>query len=251
MPWDFAVILLVLGVFVPWRGAVRIKQILARPRLDTTDRLTLYASTLVFQWLAVGVAAWRCHARGVTVQQLGVAFPEPELTAATALALSFLLAANQFYSLRRVARLPPERQGFLHKMARNVMPQNALEALAFIPLVSTVALCEEFLYRGFVFAVIRNAARDSLLIAALASSALFALAHLYQGRPGLASTFLVGLIFAASRIATGSLVPSILAHLLADLMAGLYAPRLLTARATPAPAQPAAPLPSDNTRGDP
>jgi membrane protease YdiL (CAAX protease family) len=244
MPWDFALILLVLGVFVPWRGAVRLKQILTRPRLGTADRLGLYGSTLAFQWLAVGVVAWRSHVRGVTLQRLGVAFPAPELTIVTALALSLLLVANQFYSLRRLARLSPERQGFLHHMARNIMPQNQVETLAFVALVATVAVCEEFLYRGFVLSVIRDAAKDSLPIAAVAASALFALAHLYQGRRGLASTFLVGLIFAAARIATESLAPSIFAHFLADLVAGLYAPRMLSPPPVATPAQPPAPLPS-------
>ena len=112
MPWDFAAILFVLGVLVPWRGTARIKQILARPRLDTADRLALYASTVAFQWFAVGVTAWRCHVRGVTAPHLGLAFPEPELTVAAALALTLLLGGSQFYSLRRLARLPADRQDF-------------------------------------------------------------------------------------------------------------------------------------------
>jgi membrane protease YdiL (CAAX protease family) len=227
MPWDFALILFVLGVLVPWRGAVRIRQILARTRFDTADRLALYASTIAFQWLAVGIVIWRSHARGLTAQHLALAFPEPLLTIAATLALSLLLGAGQFYGLRRLARLPADRQGFYHHMARKVMPQNQVEALAFIALAATVALCEELLYRGFVFAVLRDAARDSLLAAAVGSSAMFALAHLYQGPRGLASTFVVGLVFAGSRLTTASLVPSIAAHLVADLVAGLRAPRFL------------------------
>ncbi len=234
MPWDFAIILVVLGVLVPWRGAARIKQILARPRLDTSDRLALYASTVAFQWFAVGVTAWRCHARGVTAAHLAVAFPEPELTVATTLALTLLLGGSQLYSLRRLARLPTHPQGFLHHMARKVMPQNSVEARAFVALAATVALCEEFLYRGFVFAVVQDAAHDSLLLASLGSSVLFALAHLYQGRRGLRSTFVVGLMFAGARTLTGSLAPSIVAHLVADLIAGLGAPRLLPAQAASA-----------------
>lgn len=233
MPWDFALILLVLGVFVPWRGAVRIREILARPRLDTADRLALYTSTIAFQWLAAGVVAWRCHAHGLTAQHLGLAFPEPALTATTTLALSLLLGANQFYSLRRLARMPPDRHGFLHQLARKVMPQNLLETLAFAALVATVSLCEEFLYRGFVFAVFQDALRDSLLLAALGSSAFFALAHIYQGRRGLVSTFVVGVVFAVARIFTGSLAPGIIAHFVGDLIAGLRAPRVLAERSDP------------------
>ncbi len=244
MPWDFALILLVLTVVVPWRGAARIKQLLARPQLRTADRLTLYASTIAFQWLAAGVTAWRCLARAFTAARLGIAFGEPELTTAITLALAVLLGANQFFSLRRLARLPAQRQGFLHQLARKLMPQNLLEALAFVALVVTVSLCEEFLYRGFAFAALRQATRSDLL-ASLASAAMFALAHLYQGRRGLVTTFIVGLVFAGARILTASLAPSIVAHLLADLLAGLAAPRWLAGTHS----QPSEPTRSDEDAG--
>src|SRR5437879_7895633 len=104
MPWDFALILFALGVVLPWRGAVRMRKLLARPSLETADRLMLYVSTIVFQWLAVAVVAWRCYARGLNAQRLGVAFPEPVLTTVIAVALSLVLAANQFLGLRRLAR---------------------------------------------------------------------------------------------------------------------------------------------------
>jgi len=230
MPWDFALILMVLAVLVPWRGAVRMKQLLARPQLTTADRLALYASTIALQWAATGIAAWRCYAHGLSATRLGLALPEPQLTIATAAALALLLSANQFFSLRRLARLPPERHGFLHQMARRVMPQNLLERLAFLALVATVALCEEFLYRGFAFAVMQQAAAGSRAVGALGSSALFALAHLYQGRRGLTTTLAAGLAFSGTRILTASLVPSIAAHFLADLVAGLAAPRFLAVK---------------------
>ncbi len=230
IPWDFALILFLLGVIVPWRGAVRMKKLLARPQLRTVDRLILYGSTITFQWLAVALVAWRCHARGVTAHRLGLAFPEPWFTTAVAAGLSLLLFANQLFGLRRMARLPPARRGFLHQMAEKVMPQNLVEAMAFVALATTVGLCEEFLYRGFVFTVILDATATSLPIAALGSSLLFGAAHLYQGRRGLASTFLVGLLFAATRIWTASLAPSVVAHALTDLVAGLAAPRLLSSR---------------------
>lgn len=229
MPWDFALILFVLAVLVPWRGAVRIKQLLAQPHLDTADRLALYASTIAFQWLAAAVTAWRCYAHGLSAQHLGLAFPQPELTTATAVALALLLSANQFFSLRRLARLPAHRHGFLHQLAQKLLPHNRVETLAFVALVVTVALCEEFLYRGFIFAVIQDVTAGSVVFALLSSSFLFALAHIYQGRRGLLTTFVVGAVFSGARILTGSLAPSIITHLLADLVAGLAAPRLLAA----------------------
>jgi membrane protease YdiL (CAAX protease family) len=54
------------------------------------------------------------------------------------------------------------------------------------------------------------------------------LAHLYQGKRGLITTFVVGIILVSVRIWTGSLLPVIVAHAAIDLVAGLYASKILT-----------------------
>ena len=227
MPWDFIFILLVLGVVVPWRGTARVKKLLDRPRLGTTDRLALYASTIAFQCTAAAVVAWRSLARGLTPRQLGLTLTDLPLAAGVTAALSILLVAQQIVGLRRMARKSAEHPSHLLRIALKLFPQTAVERLAFIALAATVALCEEFLYRGFVFAAIRQAAGGSLAAAAIGSALLFSVAHLYQGRRGVISTFVVGLIFAGTRIFTQSLAPPIVVHLLVDLVAGLAAPRLL------------------------
>src|SRR5438874_1867055 len=64
MPWDIWLIFLVLGAVLPWRGRARMKELLAMPRVSTMERLSLYASTIAFQCLAVaallhvGLPAW-------------------------------------------------------------------------------------------------------------------------------------------------------------------------------------------------
>ena len=145
--------------------------------------------------------------------------------------LALLLTASQIFSLRRLVRLPTEKQGSLGEIVRKLLPQNAVEALAFVALASTVALCDEFLYRGFALAVITKAASNFILLGVFASAVLFALAHLYQGRRGFVITFVVGLAFAAVRVWTQSLAPTIGAHWVADLVAGLAARRVLTTHA--------------------
>ncbi len=72
MPWDFVLILAVLGVFVPWRGAVRVRQLLARPQLTSADRIKLYVSTIAFQWLAAATVFWRSAERGLSRADLGL-----------------------------------------------------------------------------------------------------------------------------------------------------------------------------------
>jgi membrane protease YdiL (CAAX protease family) len=227
MPWDFVVILFVLGVIVPWRGAVRIRELLRQPTLSTTERIAVYASTIAVQWLAVAVVLWRSTAHHIGLALLGVALPSLPLAAFASVALLAPLLANQVYGLRRLARLPPEQQGFLGALARKLMPQNLVESLAFIALVATVALCEELLYRGFVFTAFYGASGGFLAAAIVGSSVLFSIAHLYQGRRGLLATFVVGLLLASARAWTGSLAPCVIVHFFVDLVAGLAAPRWL------------------------
>ncbi len=226
IPWDFALILLLLGVFVPWRGAVRIRKLFRQPQLTAADRLALYASTIAFQWFASGIVLWRATARNISLSELALALPKPGLTIIVAAALSALVVTNQIVAIRRLSRMPPERHGFLGQMARKVMPQTLVESLAFVALVATVALCEEFIYRGFVEAIFENAA-GSAFFGVVASAFFFSIAHLYQGKRGLGTTFLVGLIFAGIRVWTGSLIPTMAAHFAADLCAGLIGARWL------------------------
>ena len=51
MPWDVWLIFFVLGVVVPWRGRVRLRELLAKPQVEARERIALYASTIVFQWI--------------------------------------------------------------------------------------------------------------------------------------------------------------------------------------------------------
>lgn len=134
-----------------------------------------------------------------------------------------------------MARMPAESAGFLQELSRKLMPQNAVEIPVFFALVCTVSLCEEFLYRGFLFALFFRVGGGSIFIAVLCSSVLFAVGHLYQGRRGVTATFLLGLVLAASRAWTGSLVPGFAVHFAVDLIAGLVAPRALrvTSRSIP------------------
>src|SRR5260370_15933608 len=107
MSWDFIIIFLILGVFVPWRGSVRVRKLLAQPALSTTDRLSLYASTIAFQWLAAFIVAWRRFARGLTASHLalgsfssrGPAEPTLFRVVLATLLLTALLCTTQFLAL--------------------------------------------------------------------------------------------------------------------------------------------------------
>ena len=225
IPWDFVLILAVLGAVIPWRGAVRVRRVLNRPEFGTSDRLSLYGTTIAFQWLLVAIVIWRALSRGLRLEELGLTTSDPWRIIWITVTLTVLLCSGQLASLRRILRMPYRERGSLFHITEKIMPRTTTETLLFAALACTAGLSEEFLYRGFVFAVFARMLASlpfSILIAAVLSSIWFAVAHLYQGRRGIATTFVVGIVFCAVRVWSGSLVPSIAAHIGVDLIAGLY-----------------------------
>lgn len=229
MHWDFALILLFLGIAVPLLGRRRLRKLLEAPQTTKTDRLVLYASTIVFQWLAVSLILWRTHVHAMTPASLGLAIPHIAWTLVATLLLAALILANQLVSLRRLSTHPSEIRGILPQLAMKVFPQDSTERLAFSALVATVAVCEELIYRGFAQRVFLDGSGGLLAAAIFGSAAMFALAHLYQGPRGVLATFVVGVLFSVTRAFTGSLVPAMVAHFIADLTAGFLTPSRLRA----------------------
>lgn len=227
MHWDFALILAFLATAVPWLGRRRIRLLMQMPETTKADRLTLYASTVAFQWVAAAVILMRAAAHHIRAADLGMAIPNAALTAVVSVLLAALILTNQIISLRRLVIRPTEPQGILPQLALKIFPQDAVERLAFFAVVITVAACEELIYRGFVQRVIEDWSGGFVLAGILGSAVLFAVAHLYQGRRGIISTLVVGLVFSAIRAWTGSLVPALVAHFVADLAAGFLAPSML------------------------
>jgi uncharacterized protein len=227
MPWDFALILIFLAVAVPWLGRRRLRLLLSAPETTKRDRLALYASTAIAQWLLAAIVFWRVTARGINPRALGFAIPHSRLAVGASVLLCALVLANQFVALRLMSAHPAKLGTIQRQMVLRIFPQDNAERLAFSLLVVTVAICEEFIYRGFAQLVFQRALGGEVLATIAASAILFALAHLYQGRRGLVATFLVGVLFSCVRAWTGSLLPSMLAHFATDLTVGFLAPERL------------------------
>jgi membrane protease YdiL (CAAX protease family) len=230
IPWDFVLVLLFLGIFVPWRGAARMKRLMSKPELTTADRLFLYGSTIFFQWLIVLIVLWRSLARTVSPEELGLAASDLWKIVSTSIALTGFVCVNQVLGLRRITSMPEGKRGPLFAITEKIMPRTRAETLVYAALACTAGISEEFLYRGFVFmAFVRMVVNfgPSNGVAAILSSAWFSLAHLYQGRRGIITTFVVGVIFALVRIWTGSLIPAIAAHIGIDLVIGICSSRFL------------------------
>jgi CAAX protease family protein len=230
IPWDFALVLLFLGVIVPWRGNLRVKRLLAKPQLTSSDRLRLYWSTIILQWVIVAVIAVLCARRSVSLEELGLAIAHPIRIFGVAVTLTGVLCVNQIFGLRKIMGLPAERRGSLFSLSQKIMPHTRRETFIYALLAATAGVSEEFIYRGFVFLcfirMIVNYGSPSIA-AAVFSSVWFAVAHIYQGRRGIITTFVVGLIFACTRIWTASLIAAAVAHFGMDLTIGVCVSRFL------------------------
>jgi uncharacterized protein len=225
MSWDILLIFFVLGVIVPWRGRARLQQLLAKPRVEPAERLSLYCSTIAFQWFAAAVAAWRAWAHGFTTQQLGLTIPGYKVLIITVFGAA-LIVTLQWLNLRRMGRSASQLRGPLQALAERILPQSTMELIPFFALAVTAGLCEEFLYRGFAMAVLSRTGLP-VGVVILSSSIFFGLAHLYQGRAGFVSTSVLGILFGISRAALGSLIPVMAWHAGVDLVAGIAGPRYL------------------------
>jgi uncharacterized protein len=194
--------------------------------VERAERLSLYASTIAFQWLAAAVAAWRAWAHGFTATQLGFAMPGRfRLLVITVLGAA-LIVPLQWLNLRRMGRSTSPLRRPLQALAERILPQSTMELIPFLALAVTAGLCEEFLYRGFAMAVLSRMGFPAAVVI-LSSSIIFGLAHLYQGRSGFVSTMVLGILFGISRAALGSLIPVIVWHMGVDVVAGIGGPRYL------------------------
>lgn len=226
MHWDHIAILAVLAVVVPWRSSARVQSLLDSETLAPGDRIALYVSTMIFQWGISAIILWRALAHGVSAAQLGLDVPNVGLSVVIAVVLSALLVLNQIFGVKRIAGLPPEKRGLIARLAEKLLPRCRSEIIVGVALVGTVGICEEFIYRGFIETIFADALA-SVMAGAVISAVFFSVAHVYQGRRGLLTTFIVGLIFSAARIWTHSLLPSMVIHFAVDLSAAIAAAKML------------------------
>jgi len=224
MPWDFWLIFLILGAVIPWRGRVRLQRLLAQAAIGTKERLALYGSTIAFQWLLLGVVAWRALTRGLAASELGLGGRLTLGHLFLSLVGAALLGAFQWFNLRRVSRMTGPVPDFMRKLAERILPGKPVEFAPYCALAISAGVCEEFLYRGFAMAALSRAGILPWAVV-LITSLLFGLAHTYQGKSGVLGTMLMGFVFGVFRLFFQSLIPVMVWHAAVDVVAGIAGPK--------------------------
>jgi uncharacterized protein len=237
MPWDFWLIFLFLGIVIPWRGHARMRQLRALPEVTSRDRVKMYLATILFQWLLTAFVAWRAFARGLSSRELGISSEASFPLLAVTIAGAALIAAAHWANVRRMARSDHPNAERLRALGLRLFPRSNSELSLFIVLSLTAGICEEFLFRGFVMAALFRAGLAAWLVVIL-SSAMFGVAHLYQGKGGSLGTGILGTLFALVRLVYRSLLPAVVWHAVLDIVAGIAGARFLLGPTNTASAEP-------------
>jgi membrane protease YdiL (CAAX protease family) len=199
-----------------WRGFER------RVELDAAKaRRTLWTQWIAMFWGCSALVAALWITRDLPLSALGLEMPTG-VRLWVPLVLTAALAAAQFSSGLRIAHLP-DRTPLRRRIgpAGSVLPHGASELPVFAGVALSAGFCEELLFRGFVIWLFQPFM--GWWIAAIASLALFAVAHAYQGSAGLARSAIFGAAFTVMVFLTRSLWPAIVLHAAFDWMGGLIA----------------------------
>jgi membrane protease YdiL (CAAX protease family) len=209
---------------IMWRTAHRLRPPLLR--LGLGPRIANY---LLISWrelasMTAAIALLACVELWSRRSDLGAALDgiglKPGAPAGQLGVLSVLLFATcyainlGFGFLRRSIRVRPTAATV------NMVPATVAETIVFSLVLSPVSgVSEEVVFRGLLQWAFIVTTGDP--ISAVASQAvLFGIIHLYQGGIGVLRTFVVGLVLGAGTLASGSLIPAIIAHTLINAAVG-------------------------------
>jgi len=183
-------------------------------------RIAGYRQAMATQWAISAFALlawiWRDHPWSA-LPLLATAPWRLALGGLVAVAMIVLMARQ----LADVRKNPATREAVRRQIGAldPLLPRTPGELPWFLALSVTAGICEEWLFRGVLTALVAGWIGMPLAIAA--SCVAFGFAHAYQGPVGIAKTALVGLAFSLIVLATGSLVPAMIVHAAVDVGSGL------------------------------
>jgi len=202
---------------------------------DPTARRTFYGLIILVEWAwlpVIGLILWLYPA---PLTATGFALPAAGrfgwLFAGAITAAVLIQTAVVIIFRDRFADDPKTIEGMRHIW--HMLPRSDSEQRWWMAVSVTAGICEEILYRGFLFFYFQEIWGQPVLVALVASSFLFGLAHIYQGIRHGAVTGVIGLIMGGLYAATGSLlIPSVL-HVIIDWRTLVFVPAIKAADEAP------------------
>lgn len=204
----------------------------AEPR----PRIRVYIQIMAGLWLATAWAAGIMGPRGLWRVSLSSGMAKL-LPPSPIIAFFVLISVCAIALPALLARIPARAQGITQALGKlsYLLPKNQRERLWWVMLSLTAGICEECIFRSFVFRYLQGPPwRFGIATAIGVACAVFALGHLYQGLlPALGTGVLAALLFLFF-LGTGNLLLPIAIHALTDMRILLLIPRSARPESSPA-----------------
>lgn len=176
-------------------------------------RIPVYLSSAGAIWLLAAFAVGASLMSGFTGRVLGlIALPPVHLTVWS---VGTTLAGFGLLVVARALRVHES------PLLAYLLPRTAGERAVFVLLALSAGIGEELVFRSFLIPAV-GAASGSVWFAAVLSAGVFGMLHTYQGTAGVVRAGALGLVLAVPFLVTGSVLPSIVAHAVLDLVGGLW-----------------------------
>jgi membrane protease YdiL (CAAX protease family) len=216
-------VFLVLVAVLPWKAQRRFHSLVrAVDGGDLHARKRSYRTVVVEKWVLTAVIAVAWIALSRSASSIGLVASIDRL-AIVGYGLTALVIGAQLALIRSVLRSEQGRRKARDSIAavRAVVPHTATEKRWFNAVSVTAGICEEFAYRGFLFAYLAAWVQGTPAgVVIVLAGLVFGLGHLYQGVAGIVKTGTLGVLIGVIYWMTGSLWAPILLHIVVDLSSG-------------------------------
>jgi membrane protease YdiL (CAAX protease family) len=201
-------------------------------QVDPSARLLFYRTQILWEW------SWM-----VVLAVIVIPIPNPLLFLGLTLPnqigwiILFALLLGIVLSIFLLRRNPNAMAAMQRSMETSsvLLPSTPAERTWFAIAAVTAGICEELLYRGFLMSYLPSnfsMLAGQLILISIISGVIYGLSRAYQGMKGIATTALTGFSFAIVYALSGSLLPAIVFHILAELRTlWLWQPKVAGKRA--------------------
>ncbi|MDZ5473732.1 CPBP family intramembrane glutamic endopeptidase [Bacillus sp. 31A1R] len=209
-------IILFTVIIVPLLDVIGYKRI--EREKSSKARMQFYYYLITIEWLIVGAIFLVSYLNGISMKELGFIFQFETISnflyfigglLTSTIVLFFVLSRIPFYRKMLEKQL---------SLIEHMLPASIKERLVFALGAITAGICEEIIYRGFLFHYFSQAPFElSTTMIMIVTSVIFGLAHIYQGWKGVIVTGLVGFLMARFYVNSGTLIIPIILHIIIDL----------------------------------
>jgi membrane protease YdiL (CAAX protease family) len=177
-------------------------------------RVRMYRLIVVSGWLLAAVAVLVLLLGGLSLREIGFGPADLDSGASGSLSGGALVGSLMPVLLARLTRRPPALVGDIGLL----LPATPRERGWYAASSVTAGITEEITYRALPIALLLAVLPlDNRFLAVLLAAVAFGLAHRYQGASGMALTAALGLLLGWIYVASHSLWPPMVLHIVLDL----------------------------------